>query len=59
MPYLTSDGWMSVGHRVQVRGRYNKWFDMGLYCSREAAQFFIDKCTSGPAEKYRILEEAC
>jgi hypothetical protein len=58
MPILTSDGMRSVGYRVQYRGRYNKWQNCGLYCSQEAAQNFINKCTNGPAERYRIVEEA-
>ena len=58
MPILTSDGLKTFGFRVQYRGRYNKWVNMGLYCSQEAADHFISKCTNGPAEKYRVVEEA-
>ena len=46
------------GFRVLRQGRYGKWNKRGLYCDREAAQNFIDKCTTGPAEGYRIVEEA-
>ena len=47
-----------VGYRVLRQGRYGKWNKAGLYCSQEAAQHFIEKYTNGPADKYRVLEEA-
>jgi len=58
MPQLTSAGWVTEGYRVQYRGRYNKWCNLGLYGDIASAQHFIDKCTNGPAEKYRIVKEA-
>ena len=45
------------GYRVLRQGRYGKWNKAGLYCDQQAAQHFIDKCTNGPAEKYRIVRE--
>lgn len=59
MPYMTSDGLKSVGYRVQYRGRYNKWMELGLYCSREAAEHFINHWHQRPADKYRIVEQEC
>ena len=47
------------GYRVLRQGRYGKWNKAGLYCDQQDAQHFIDKCTTGPAEKYRIVKENC
>lgn len=52
---------VSVGFRVQRRGRYNKWENAGLYSDRDGAQFFIDRIglRAHPNATYRIVEEKC
>lgn len=43
MAYLCTDGvaiWSALyGWRVQYRGRYGKWYNLGLYCSSTSAEF--------------------
>lgn len=43
-----------VGYRVQVKGRYGKWTNLGLYCDMQAAQFYLSMF---PNRTYRVVEE--